>query len=58
MSEWKSSLLKPKPVRTDVFIRLEPDEVEMLREASEQGLTPTTFSVAGDIAVLRLDKKE
>jgi hypothetical protein len=39
--EWKSRLLRPRLVRSDIFIQgLEPDELEMIREASERGLTP------------------
>lgn len=57
-SEWKSSLLrKPETVRTDIFIQgLEPDEVEMIREATEQGLAPGGFSVEGNIVILRFDR--
>ncbi len=58
--EWKSSLLrKPELVRTDIFIQgLEPDEVEMIREALGKGLTPSGFSVAGDTLILRFDRNE
>jgi hypothetical protein len=43
--EWKSKLLRPRLVREDVYIQgLEPDEVEMIREASERGLKPGGFS--------------
>ncbi len=56
--EWKSTLLrKPEIVRTDIFIQgLEPDEVEMIREALEEGLTPNGFEVVEDILILRLDR--
>ena len=58
--EWKSSLLrKPELVRTDIFIQvLEPDEVAMLREASERGLKPGGFSVEGNTLILRFDRNE
>ena len=58
--EWKNSLLrKPELVRTDIFIQgLEPDEVEMIREASERGLKPGGFSVEGNTLVLRFDRNE
>ena len=58
--EWKSSLLrKPELVRTDVYIQgLEPDEVEMIREASERRLEPGGFSVEGNTLVLRFDRDE
>jgi hypothetical protein len=57
--EWKSRLLRPRLVREDVYIqRLEPDEVEMIREALGKGLTPSGFSVAGDTLILRFDRNE
>lgn len=58
--EWKSSLLrKPELVRSDIFIQgLEPDEVEMIREASERGLKPGGFSVEGNTLILRFDRNE
>jgi hypothetical protein len=57
--EWRSRLLrKPELVRTDIFIQgLEPDEVEMIREASERGLKPGGFSVEGNTLVLRFDRE-
>lgn len=56
----KSSLLrKPELVRTDIFIQgLEPDEVEMIREALGKGLTPNGFEVEGNTLVLRFDRSE
>lgn len=56
----KSSLLrKPELVRTDIFIQgLEPDEVEMIREALGKGLTPNSFEVEGNTLVLRFDRSE
>jgi hypothetical protein len=59
-SEWKSSLLrKPELVRSDIFIQgLEPDEVEMIREASERGLKPGGFSVEGNAVILRFERNE
>ncbi len=56
--EWKSSLLrKPELVRTDIFIQgLEPDEVQMIREASERGLKPGGFSVEGNTVILRFEQ--
>jgi len=58
--EWKNGLLrKPNLVRTDIFIQgLEPDEVEMIREASERGLKPGGFSVEGNTVILRFDRDE
>lgn len=58
--EWKNGLLrKPNLVRTDIFIQgLEPDEVEMIREASERGLRPGGFSVEGNTVILRFDRDE
>jgi hypothetical protein len=58
-SEWKSGLLrKPELVRSDIFIQsLEPDEVEMIREALERGLKPSGFSVEGNTLVLRFDRE-
>lgn len=56
---YKSSLLrKPEIVRTDIFVGLEPDEVEMIREASERGLKPSRFSVEGNIVILQFDRSE
>jgi hypothetical protein len=55
--EWQSPLLRPRLVREDIFIQgLEPDEVEMIREALGKGLTPSGFSVAGDTLILRFDR--
>jgi tRNA G37 N-methylase Trm5 len=45
-------------VRRDVFVRLEPRALEMLRQALERGLKPSGFDVAGDIAILRLERNE
>jgi hypothetical protein len=57
--EWKSKLLRPRLVRSDIFIQgLEPDEVEMIREAQEKGLTPGGFKVAGNTLILRFDRNE
>ena len=57
--EWRSRLLRPRLVRSDVYIQgLTPDELQMIREATEQGLAPSSFSVAGNIAVLRLERNE
>ena len=54
--EWTSGLLRPRLVREDIFIQgLEPDEVEMIREASERGLKPGGFSVEGNTVILRFD---
>jgi hypothetical protein len=59
-SEWKSNLLrKPDLVRTDIFIQgLEPDEVEMIREAAERGLTPSGFKVVENTLILRFELEE
>ena len=57
--EWKSRLLRPRLVRPDIFIQgLTPDEVEMIREASERGLKPSGFSVEGNTLILRFDRNE
>jgi len=57
--EWRSRLLRPRLVRTDIFIQgLEPDDVEMIREASERGLKPGGFSVEGNTLILRFDRGE
>ncbi len=57
--EWRSRLLRPRLVRSDVYIQgLEPDEVEMIREASERGLKPGGFSVEGNTVVLRFERDE
>lgn len=58
--EWKSSLLrKPELVRSDIFIQgLEPDEVEMIREASERGLRLGGFSVERNTLILRFDREK
>lgn len=56
---WKSSLLRPRIVREDVYIQgLTQDEVKMIREALGRGLTPNGFEVTGDILILRLDRSE
>jgi len=57
--EWRNPLLRPRLVRSDVYIqRLEPDEVEMIREALGKGLTPSGFKLGGDTLVLRFDRNE
>jgi len=57
--EWRSRLLSPRLVREDVYIQgLEPDEVEMIREALGKGLTPSGFSVGGNTLILRFDRNE
>lgn len=58
--EWKSSLLRrPELVRSDIFIQgLEPDEVEMIREASERGLRLGGFSVERNTLILRFDREK
>jgi len=57
--EWRSRLLRPRLVRSDVYIQgLEPDEVEMIREALGKGLTPSGFSVEGNTLILRFDLNE
>jgi len=54
--EWKCPLLRPRLVRSDVYIQgLTQDEVGMIREASERGLKPGGFSVEGNTLVLRFD---
>ncbi len=45
---------KPVPVRTDVFLHGLPDyTLGSLRQAMEQGLTPSSLEIADGIAVLR-----
>ncbi len=58
--EWKNGLLrKPNLVRTDIFVQgLEPDEVAMIREASERGLRPGGFSVEGNTLILRFEREK
>ena len=57
--EWRSRLLSPRLVREDVYIQgLEPDEVEMIREASERRLEPGGFSVEGNTLVLRFNRDD
>ena len=57
--KWKCPLLRPRLVRSDIFIQgLEPDEVEMIREALERGLKPSGFSVAGNTVVLKFERDE
>ena len=57
--EWRSRLLRPRLVRSDVFIQgLTQDEVEMIREALGKGLTPNGFEVAGNTLILRLERSE
>ena len=57
--EWRNPLLRPRLVRSDVYIQgLEPDEVEMIREALEKGLTPSGFEVVEDTLILRFDRNE
>ena len=61
--KYESSLLRrpeeARLVRSDIFIQgLKPDEVEMIREASERGLKPNGFEVVGDTLILRFDRSE
>ena len=57
--EWKCPLLRPRLVRSDIFIQgLEPDEVEMIREALEKSLAPGGFKVVGDTLIIRFDRNE
>jgi hypothetical protein len=57
--EWKSKLLRPRLVRSEIFIQgLEPDEVEIIREALGKGLTPNGFEVVEDTLILRFDLNE
>jgi hypothetical protein len=57
--EWKNRLLHPRLVREDVYVQsLTPDEVEMIREATERGLTPTGFKLAGGTLILRFDREK
>ncbi len=57
--EWRSRLLRPRLVRSEIFVReLTPDEVEMIREALGKGLTPSGFEVVKDTLILRFDRNE
>jgi hypothetical protein len=57
--EWRSRLLRPRLVRSDVYIQgLTQDEVEMIREALGKGLVPGGFSVEGNTLILRFDRGE
>jgi hypothetical protein len=57
--EWRSRLLRPWLVREEVFIQgLSQDEVEMIREALEKGLTPNGSEVVEDTLILRLEGNE
>lgn len=57
--EWRSSLLRPRLVRSDIFVHeLTPETLDMLRQATERGLKPSGFSVAGNTVVLRFERDE
>ena len=57
--EWRSRLLRPRLVRSDVYIQgLTQDEVAMIREALVKGLTPNGFEVVKDTLILRFDRNE
>jgi hypothetical protein len=57
--EWKSPLLRPLLVRSEIFVReLTPDELQMIREALGRGLTPSGFEVVEDTLILRFDRSE
>jgi hypothetical protein len=57
--EWRSPLLRPRLVRSDIFVHeLTPNEVEMIREALGKGLTPNGFEVTGNAVILRFDRNE
>jgi hypothetical protein len=57
--EWRSPLLRPRLVRSDIFIHeLKPDTLDMLHQASEQGLTPSSFDFDGDILILRFQRDD
>ena len=57
--EWRSRLLRPRLVRSDVYIQgLTRDELQMINEALGKGLKPSGFSVAGNTLVLRFDRDE
>ena len=58
--EYKSRLLCRKEdalMRTDIFVR-DPRVLSEVREAVEEGLTPSGFDVAGDAVILRLGRNE
>jgi hypothetical protein len=45
--EWKCPLLRPRLVRSDVYIQgLTQDELQMIHEALGKGLTPSGFDAA------------
>jgi hypothetical protein len=60
-TKYKSSLLcRPEEdalVRRDVLVH-EPRVLEAVRQAVEEGLTPSGFDVAGDAVILRLERNE
>jgi len=58
--EWKNGLLRaPRLVSQDIFVQsLTPDDLSMIREALERGLTPSGITVAGNTLVIRFDLKE
>ena len=56
----KNKLLRRKEeslVRRDVLVH-EPQVLEAVRHAVEEGLTPSGFDVAGDAVILRLERNE
>jgi hypothetical protein len=57
--EWRSRLLRRKDtlVRSDVLVH-EPRVLEVIRQAVEEGLTPSGFDAAGDAVILRLERNE
>ena len=59
-NEPESKLLRRKEeslVRRDVLVH-EPRVLEAVREAVEEGLTPSGFDVTGDAVILRLERNE
>lgn len=61
--EYKSRLLRrheeARLVRKDVLVHgAEPYVLEALREAAEQGLSPSGFDVVNDAVILRLERNE
>lgn len=59
-NEPESKLLRRKEeslLRRDVLVH-EPQVLEAVRQAVEEGLTPSGFDVAGDAVILRLERNE
>jgi hypothetical protein len=56
---WRSRLLRPRPVREDVYIQgLAQDELCTISEALDRGLKPAGFSVGRTAVILRFALNE